>query len=269
MFRGSKSGVKNELESLKKSLENDNATEHHGKNKEPSIPPAPLKNDSDKMDALSAASGDREPIPPPPDPPKPQKSSRREKKKAPVVLDIKPPKMKVKRKEESEDVKSSRIMESEIDKLFQEVLKNKEKISEILALRKEVELLKKGMDSLKREVKKSREDIEDMVRSETDGMEKNLEKRIEAIPEIQNSIKEIRASINSLSGRMNDIEKRSEEIKGLDIPGLKRDVEALKEKSRWLEESVEAIDMKRIMDMMKEVENRIESLRVSSPLVIE
>jgi chromosome segregation ATPase len=93
-------------------------------------------------------------------------------------------------------------------------------------------------------------------------MKESLEKNRDAVDRMEAEIKFIKEDI----GRIMRIE---EEMNRLNMKGLTRDVEGLKEKSNWLETSFKSFDIDPIIEKITEIEDKIKIMKASQPIVLE
>jgi len=152
------------------------------------------------------------------------------------------------------------IARQELEKVFDVALQNKEKLTELKILKKEVEDLRKKIEGP--DAKK----IEEIVYSEFEKMNRIIEEN--SIKE-NNFMEQIKVEIDSLRNEIETIKKKENDIEKLDIAGLRRDIETLKEKTSWIEENIERFDIKPLYEMIKDVENKLNILKISSPLIID
>jgi len=258
--------MKKALLTLKKSFEESGIREPVPGKDKLLEPPAP-ESSADKH-------GSDAPLPPPPKPPEkefaldiepPKKKSASEKPERKQKSRRKPKEKKARTRSkaspepEQKDLSGQyRFLRSEVDKLFEEVLKNKEKMQEIHALAKEIKAIKGEIDANMASVNAIRNELEQFKATIESGLKKQDDFRKNVLTDIESLKKDVQALGN-----------RETEIESLDIKGIKRDLEALKEKSAWIEEKLESIKLNDVMNMIAELENKIENLRISSPLIIE
>jgi tetrahydromethanopterin S-methyltransferase subunit G len=72
-----------------------------------------------------------------------------------------------------------------------------------------------------------------------------------------------------MSQRMNEIKSIEEELKTLNIKDITRDIEILKQKVQWIENNIEKINIKPLHERIQEIEHKINTVKISSPYVIE
>jgi hypothetical protein len=75
--------------------------------------------------------------------------------------------------------------------------------------------------------------------------------------------------IKTLKEKMGEVDRSKEQIESLDIANVRRDMESLKQKLQYIEQNLDRFDFKPVMEMIKEVDNKINNLRASSALIIE
>ena len=111
------------------------------------------------------------------------------------------------------------------------------------------------------------------------GLEADVFKRIgENQRKITQSIEDNRRAIgqlrDELSGSAVPFPKmapapRKEGSESISSDSLIRDLESLKTKTKWLELEMEKMNTPAILEKIKELENRINSIRISQPMIIE
>lgn len=91
----------------------------------------------------------------------------------------------------------------------------------------------------------------------------------ESLEKNRESVDRMEAEIKFLKEDMARIVSIEEEMNRLNMKGLTRDVEGLKEKSRWLETSFKGFDIDPIMEKITEIEDKIKILKASQPLILD
>ncbi len=82
-------------------------------------------------------------------------------------------------------------------------------------------------------------------------------------------VESFNVEIKTLKEKMGEAAQAKEHVEGLDISNIRRDMESLKQKSQYIEQHLERVDVKPIVEMIREVENKVNNLRASSALIIE
>ena len=85
----------------------------------------------------------------------------------------------------------------------------------------------------------------------------------------RNAIDKAEAEIKFLREDMARVMSLEEEMSRLNAKSIARDVESLKEKSHWLETSVNGFDMDPLIEKISEMEDKIKIMKASQPLIIE
>jgi hypothetical protein len=147
-----------------------------------------------------------------------------------------------------------------VDKFFDEVLKNKEKISEILALKKDLEIVKSKVEG------PAFKNLEEIIYGEFDKMNKIIEENKNMENEFAENMKR---EVSSIKKELEEMRKVEDKIKTLDVESFKRDMEAMKQKVKWVQDHIEAFDVLPLVELLKDVEGRVNDLKVSSPVIID
>jgi hypothetical protein len=93
-------------------------------------------------------------------------------------------------------------------------------------------------------------------------VKESVEKNRHAVDKMEAEIKFLKEDI----GRIMSLE---EEMNRLNMKSLTRDVEGLKEKSRWLETSFKSFDIDPIIEKITEIEDKIKIMKASQPIILE
>lgn len=167
-------------------------------------------------------------------------------------------------KTESRDMKRLQreitLTQSEIGRFLHEIKRNREHIAELELLRSEVKELEKqlensGLKDFQEEFHKQIEKIHNAIKESSGKTEEHIEKT-----EIE---------IKSLKKDLDAVKNLENVIENLDIKGIRTDLESLKSKAEWLESQLEKISSEPLYERIKELENRINLLKASSPVIIE
>jgi chromosome segregation ATPase len=79
----------------------------------------------------------------------------------------------------------------------------------------------------------------------------------------------LNVELKTVKEQLNETKQAGEAMKDLDVSSMRRDVESLKQKSAYIEQHIERVDIRPVIEMIKDVENKVEGLRTSSALIIE
>ncbi|MBI4175708.1 MAG: hypothetical protein HY518_00750 [Candidatus Aenigmarchaeota archaeon] len=137
-------------------------------------------------------------------------------------------------------------------------------------LQKEIEILRARMGEVY-SWKKENESLDiDNIRNE---FAKQFEKINTAIKTSLSKNNELREKTETEFRTLQELVTRSEafekQIKQTDLKGMMRDIEALKSKMQFLEESFENMDLQKVIDKLDKFEDNLKGLKSSIPLVIE
>jgi uncharacterized coiled-coil protein SlyX len=127
---------------------------------------------------------------------------------------------------------------------------------------------------LESEIRKTKEMLEDL---DVKDLEKDVFGRVEQISrDISKSLEEQRKSIENTEIELSALKKSLDDFQSyekgfikMDTANLLRDVESLKTKTQWLELELEKINIRPLMERLDELEARLNSLRISQPMIIE
>jgi hypothetical protein len=183
-------------------------------------------------------------------------------------MKIKPPKKKllpkpkviVREVRKVREMPERELLGKEVDKVFDEALRNKEKIQELLSMKKDVELLKSKVEG------PAFKNLEDIIYNEFDKMNKIIEENKEKEKDFAESMK---TQVDSMRKEIDGMKKVEEKLKALDVEGFRRDLESVKQKVKWVEDHIEAFDIMPLVELLKDVETRVNDLKVSSPVIID
>jgi hypothetical protein len=148
--------------------------------------------------------------------------------------------------------------QSEMGKLFSEVVKNRERI-------KNMESALRGMGS-KPVAGIGVKMVDDRIAAQIERMKSAMG---EGGTKSREEIDRMSGTINELRREVEELKKIKNAINASDLSGLRRDIESLKEKSEWIEKQVENVDIEPLYELVKELEDRMSSRRVTSPVIIE
>jgi hypothetical protein len=192
------------------------------------------------------------PMPPPPKPSRPPSAA------VPRPLPRETDQVQIELKKHEKDLL---FTQSEMSKLFAEVVKNREKI-------RRVEEMVRGIES---EVSKS-------PQVDTGAIDRKFSSQLERIEAaMKNTVSKSREDVDRMAGDIRNLKRDVEEFRKtrdvmntMDISGLRRDIESLKSKATWLEKQMENLDIEPLYELIKEIEGRVSSAsRSQSPVIIE
>jgi hypothetical protein len=91
----------------------------------------------------------------------------------------------------------------------------------------------------------------------------------ESLERNSHAVDKMEAEIKFLKEDMGRIMSLEEEMNRLNMKSLTRDVEGLKEKSRWLETSFKSFDIDPIIEKISEIEDKVKIMKASQPIILE
>lgn len=149
--------------------------------------------------------------------------------------------------------------QDEVSKIFSEVVKNREKIKSV------EETVKRDVSSKPQTPTIDAKGIDSRISAKVDVITNqvkiNLEKSRGDLDRVMGDIRSLKMDIDSLK-------KTHDSLGKMDVSGLRRDIESLKTKNKWLEQQISNIDIEPIYDMIKEVDRKVSS-GGSGPVIIE
>jgi uncharacterized protein YukE len=162
----------------------------------------------------------------------------------------------------------------EIDNVKLDVARQGQECSQMAREINDIKQRLKNLDNMKSELKSLGTRTENIdfqgltqeIYSQFEKMNKDIrdsERRTDDLVERFN------VEIKTLKEKMGETKQAKEHVEGLDISNIRRDMESLKQKSQYIEQHLERVDVKPIVEMIKEVENKVNNLRASSALIIE
>jgi hypothetical protein len=139
-----------------------------------------------------------------------------------------------------------------------EVKRNRQRIQELENLFSEVNEIRKKFNAM---------DFKGM----TDEIYRQFERMNSVVKDNESKIEEL---VSRDESRIGALEKKLDEIAAslTSIPAVeevKRDLEVIRQKVEWLEKSRQEVDVQPVMDMVKELHEKLESLKVRAPYIIE
>ncbi len=87
--------------------------------------------------------------------------------------------------------------------------------------------------------------------------------------DVDELVERMKVEIKTLREGMDETKQAKEHVDNMDVSNIRRDMEALKQKSKYIEGHIERIDVRPLVNMIQEVENKVERLKASSALIIE
>ncbi|MFC2143976.1 hypothetical protein ACFLQO_01270 [Candidatus Aenigmatarchaeota archaeon] len=149
--------------------------------------------------------------------------------------------------------------QSEMSKLFSEVVKNRERIKSMESSSSKMGSVNTGKIDVR--------GLEDKISNEIQTLNKS----------VMDNVSKSRQEVDRMGGEIRNLRRDIEEFKGLtskldnlDVAGLRRDIESLREKNKWLEQQINSLDMEPLYELIKEVEGRVaSSSRYAAPVIIE
>lgn len=150
--------------------------------------------------------------------------------------------------------------EQELSQLMKDINNVREKIEKFGDMQAEVKAMRMRMDKidfpgLTQEIYSQFESMNNSI--------KEFEKRTDDLAEKTN------VELKTLKEKVDETKQAKEHVDNLDISNIRRDMESLKQKSQYIEQHIERVDIRPIVEMIKDVENKVSTLRASSALIIE
>jgi division protein CdvB (Snf7/Vps24/ESCRT-III family) len=75
--------------------------------------------------------------------------------------------------------------------------------------------------------------------------------------------------MDSMQAGLTELRKLEEHVKRVDVMGVRRDIESLDSKHKWLENRIDKIDLDSLIDKIAELENVIMVIKANTPLIVE
>ena len=150
--------------------------------------------------------------------------------------------------------------EQEVSKYINEISNSAENLGKIDEMKSSVESLKSRIDKI--DFKGLSEDIYNQFEKMNTGI-KDTDKRND------DAVEKLNVEIKTLREKMNEVSNAKEHVDNLDITNIRRDMEIIKQKNQFLEQHLERVDIRPIVDMIKDVELKVNNLQASSALIIE
>jgi chromosome segregation ATPase len=197
-------------------------------------------------------------------------------KKVPVKVPVVKERIRTVRVPAGDPALAKRIEESfrEIGEMRSDIARQEESYSNIT---KDIDGIKKrvlNLNEMRAEVKALRMRIDKIdFQGLTKEIYNQFEKMNSSIRESEKKtddlVEKMNVEIKTLREKMEETSQAKEHVEGLEVSHMKRDMESLKQKSQYIEQHLERVDVKPIVEMIQEVERKVDSLRASSALIIE
>lgn len=144
-------------------------------------------------------------------------------------------------------------------------------------LKSEIDGIKKrssGLDEVNSDVKAlklriEKIDFQGLTKEIYDQFEKMNKSVKDSERKTDDLIEKMNVEIKTLKEKVGEAMQAKKQLEELDIPNMRKDMESLKQKSQYIEQHIERVDLNPIVDMIKELETKVSNLRTSSALVIE
>ena len=75
--------------------------------------------------------------------------------------------------------------------------------------------------------------------------------------------------LDSMEKQVAELRRLEEHVKKVDVNGVRRDIESLDAKHKWLENRMDSINLDGIIEKITELEALIQGMKAVSPIVIE
>jgi len=140
---------------------------------------------------------------------------------------------------------------------------------------REIKKLSEKIDSLSSELRELRKSV--VPREKIKETENDLYKEIrslknnlkDALKQISDNRESAENSAASLKKDISELRKLEEHVKKVDVIGVRRDIESLLARHKWLESRVDSIDLDGLIEKISELENIIITIKANTPLIIE
>jgi len=143
-------------------------------------------------------------------------------------------------------------------------------------LAKKIERLEDSVNSLMKTLDRESED-RDAMKTHTAKSISRLSKHIERLKESVNQNasmnkeqeERLETEFNALRREAEESRALREKVENINLDGLGREIESLKQKSKWIQDNIEKIDIGPLCNRIEEMEHRLKLMAASSPHVIE
>lgn len=152
-----------------------------------------------------------------------------------------------------DDMKKERI---DIASFLAEIKKNRERIAK----------MEGRLNSFEKDASTGRKIPDDDIHREFERIRDDVK---QGITENVETIKNMEVEMANLRERTEEIKTLGNGLKGFDVESIARDIEVLKQKTHWLEENIEKLNIQSLFKRIREIEEEVRTTRSESPLVIE
>lgn len=157
-------------------------------------------------------------------------------------------------------------LERRIDDMKKEKIDIASFLAEIKKNRGRITKMEERLDSFKKDDSTGRKNMEDDIHREFEKVKNGVK---QGITENAGTIKNMEAEMANLRERIEEIKLLGDALKGLDMRSIARDIEVLKQKTHWLGENIEKLNIQPLFERIREIEEEVKVTRDRSPLVIE
>lgn len=105
-----------------------------------------------------------------------------------------------------------------------------------------------------------------IAQSETEKLASDLK---EEIGKCRDKIEDMQAQIAGIHEAFSEMREIREALKGVDIKGVTREIESLKQKAAWLEQNQQPQDIEALKERLDEIEAQLKAMKLGSAMVIE
>lgn len=153
-------------------------------------------------------------------------------------------------------------LESTVTKMFKlfKKIKTTSSPKKMLDLEKELKSMKNVIEDFN--VKSLEEDIF----KQFDVIKRDSTKSIE---NQKNTIEDMGIELSSVKKDLETFQDFEKEFTEMDLKNIRNDIEAIKQKTEWVESEVERINLSPLLERIDELENRISNMKLSQPMIIE
>jgi len=167
----------------------------------------------------------------------------------------------------SRNTEDLRDLQSDFTRVEKETSEFLKEVREAINVAQNIQELKPKIDSLM--TKTSNIDFEGLTREIYNQFEKMNSSIKDQEKKTDDLVEKMNVEMKTLKEMMGDSHVAKEHVENLDITSIRRDMEALKQKSQYIEQHIERVDVEPLVRMIQDVENKVESLKASSALIIE
>ncbi len=166
--------------------------------------------------------------------------------------------------ENSDDIKDLQSDINRSEKAISGILKETGKLAEMA---REAEEMRSSMNTLKTKI--GNIDFQGLTKEIYNQFDKMNTSIRESDKKTNDLVEKMNVEMKTVGEKMDETAQAREHVENLDIANIRRDMEVLKQKSQYIEKHIERVDIKPVLDMIKEIENRVETLKASSAMIIE